>query len=213
MTVHRVAAQDGCVPEEPAFGDACSSSGDTGGVSRSLPPLPAEDHQCGECRFAYASVSVEAALQHIRAVPERVAEAVFGRSDDDLRARPSDNTWSALEYVCHVRDVFAVFTTRLYRTRVEDVPILEPMLNDLRVVRFRYNHRELRPVVGELADNVAGLLDEASRNSAPSWERVARRMPGEERSARWLIRQAAHEGLHHLGDIHQVLSRVSRSFP
>jgi len=181
-------------------------------VSRSLPALPGEEHECGECRFAYGSVSVEAALERIRGVPERVGEAVSGLPDEELRARPSHDTWSVLEYVCHLRDVHAVYTIRLYRTRVEDVPMLEPMLNDLRVVRFRYNQRELRPVVAELADNVAGLLDEAARSTEQTWERVARRVPGEERTPRWLIRQAAHEGLHHLGDIHGVRDRVTRSF-
>lgn len=184
-----------------------------GGVSRSLTPLPAEEYECGECRFAYALVSVEAALARIRAVPERVGEAVFGMTEQVLRARPSDEVWSALEYVCHLRDVYAVYTIRLYRTRVEDVPILEPMLNDLRVARLRYNQRELRPVVAELADNVAGLLDEAARNTAQTWERVARRLPDEERTARWLVRQAAHEGLHHVRDIHHVHDRVRRSLP
>lgn len=176
-------------------------------MSLPLPPLPSEEHQCGECRFAYASVSVDTALERIRAVPERVAEAVLRRPDEDLRARPDHDTWSALEYVCHLRDVYAVYTIRLYRTRVEDVPVLEPMLNDLRVVRFRYNQRELRPIVAELVDNVAGLLDEAARNTTQTWERVARRLPGEDRTARWLIRQAAHEGLHHLRDIHRALDR------
>jgi uncharacterized damage-inducible protein DinB len=159
-----------------------------------LPPLPDEEHRCAECRFAYPSISVDAAMEAIRAVPERVGEAVFALSDDQLRARPSDDTWSALEYVCHLRDVYVVYTIRLYRTRVE--------VNDLRVVRFRYNQRELRPVLEELVDNVAGLLDEAARNTHETWERVARRLPGEEPTARWLMRQVAHEGLHHLRDIH-----------
>jgi hypothetical protein len=180
-------------------------------VPRSLPPLPAEEHHCGECGFAYTSVSVETAIERIRAVPERVEQAVLDASDDELRARPRDEVWSALEYVCHLRDVYAVSTIRLYRTRVEDVPILEPMLNDLRAVRFRYNRRELRPVVAELADNVSGCLAEASSNTATTWERVARRRPGEERTARWLLRQAAHEGLHHVRDIGEVLDRAHRS--
>ncbi len=172
-----------------------------GGVPHSLPPLPDEEHRCAKCRFAYASISVDAAMDVIRTVPQRVEDAVVALSDEQLRTRPSDGTWSPLEYVCHVRDVYAVYTIRLYRTRVEDTPILEPMLNDLRVVRFRYNQRALRPVLAELVDNVAGLLDEAARNTQGTWERIARRLPGEERTARWLMRQAAHEGLHHLGDI------------
>jgi hypothetical protein len=184
-------------------------SRDNQGVPPVLPPLPDEEHRCATCRFAYPAISVDAAMDAIRTVPERVGDAVRELPDEQLRARPSKETWSALEYVCHLRDVYAVYTIRLYRTRVEDTPVLEPMLNDLRVVRFRYNQRDVRPVVAELGDNVAGLLDEAARNTEGTWERVARRLPGEERTARWLVRQAAHEGLHHLRDIQRGLDRVS----
>ena len=31
--------------------------------------------------------------------------------------------------------------------------------------------------------------------------RTATRLPGEQRTLLWLVRQAAHEGIHHLGDI------------
>jgi len=33
------------------------------------------------------------------------------------------------------------------------------------------------------------------------WELVVTRLPGEQRTARWLVRQAMHEGQHHLNDI------------
>ena len=108
-----------------------------------------------------------------------------------------------------MRDVYAVTTIRLYRTRVEEAPVLEPMLNDLRVVRFRYNERDVAAVVAEVADNVAGLLEEVARNTEGTWGRTAKRLPGEERTARWLIRQAAHEGVHHVGDIQTVLDHVA----
>ena len=121
-----------------------------GTVPAPLPPLPSEDFECDQCGFVYGSVSVDAAIEIIRRVPGRVKNAVVGVSDEQLRARPSGTTWSALEYVCHVRDVYAVTTIRLYRTRVEDVPVLEPMLNDLRVVRFRYNERDVAAVVAEV---------------------------------------------------------------
>jgi hypothetical protein len=116
-----------------------------------------------------------------------------------------------LKYVCHLRDVCSVYTIRLYRARVEDGPLLEPMLNDLRAVRFRYNQRELRPVVAELADNVAGLIDEAARFADKDWERVVSRLPGENRTARWLLRQVMHEGSHHLRDIASVARRGGRT--
>jgi hypothetical protein len=177
-------------------------------VAPSLPPLAEEDHECLECAFAYAEVSVQAAIGVVGNVPDDVRFVVLGRTDEHLRARPEDGGWSALEYVCHLRDVYAVYTIRLYRTRVEEAPVLEPMLNDLRAVRFRYNKRETGSVLAELNDNVEGFLDETARNTEGTWGRSARRLPGEERSARWLLRQAAHEGLHHTRDIVGVLEQV-----
>lgn len=177
-------------------------------MTRSLPPLPEEDHRCLVCGFVYTEVSVDAAVELVRKLPDRVEAAVAGRADEHLRVRPSAGVWSALEYVCHLRDVYVVSTIRLYRTRVEDVPILEPMLNDLRVVRFRYNDRAMACVLAELRDDVAGFLEESERNTEETWQRTACRLPGEERSARWLLRQASHEGVHHVRDIEAVLEQV-----
>jgi hypothetical protein len=113
-----------------------------------------------------------------------------------------------LEYLCHLRDVYAVYTIRLYRTRTEDRPSLEPMLNDLRVVRFRYNDRDVAPMLAELGDNARGLIDEAAKFSDEEWDRLATRLPGEERGARWILRQAMHEGTHHVRDIAAVARRL-----
>jgi hypothetical protein len=170
-------------------------------VVASLAPLPDEDYVCADCGVAYASIGVPTALTRIRGLPSLVGTALSTIPDTMLRRRPDGTTWSALEYVCHLRDVYAVYTIRLYRVRVEDSPTLEPMLNDLRAARFRYNRRELAPVLAELADNVAGLTDEAARFSHHEWRRVATRLPGEERTALWMLRQAMHEGIHHVRDI------------
>jgi hypothetical protein len=98
----------------------------------------------------------------------------------------------------------------LHRTRVEERPVLEPMLNDLRARRFRYNRRDLGAVLDELADNAEGFVEEASRVENDDWNRIATRRPEEIRTARWLVRQALHEGLHHLGDISNVGRRLER---
>lgn len=89
----------------------------------------------------------------------------------------------------------------LHRARTEDQPALEPMLNDLRARRFRYNERDVDAIVDELAANVAGFRDEVARVRPDQWELVVTRLPGEQRTARWLVRQAMHEGQHHLNDI------------
>lgn len=174
-------------------------------MGESVPPLPGEDHHCVGCGLFYPEMPVEDAIELVRRVPGGVRAVASGHDALALRARPTERMWSAVEYACHLRDIYAIYTIRLHRTRVEMSPVLEPMLDDLRAARFRYNDRAIDCVLAELADNVDGFLEEAGMQDEVSWARLARRRPSEQRSARWLLRQAAHEGVHHIGDIAAVL--------
>jgi hypothetical protein len=166
-----------------------------------LPPLVPEDYACAECDLAYPALSVEAVQERLTAIPARMAEALATVADDTRRRRPDPSTWSAAEYLCHVRDVYLTFTIRLHRVQVEDRPALEPMYNDLRAKRFGYNQCDLDAVLAEIEAGVAGLGHEMTNVRAGGWDRTATRLPGEVRTARWLVRQALHEGTHHAHDI------------
>jgi hypothetical protein len=170
-----------------------------------VPPLPGEDHVCPACRFDFAALPVQVAAAIVAAVPDRARTAVAGRPDAALRRRPAPDTWSAAEYLCHLRDAFVATTIRLHRARTEDRPVVEPMLNDLRARRFRYADSDVPAVLGELAAAAAGVADELRRVGPDGWDRCVTRLPGEERTVRWLLRNAAHEGRHHLTDIADVL--------
>jgi hypothetical protein len=146
----------------------------------SLPPLAAEDHVCDVCSIAYEQTRIDHATSVIAGLPEAVRDAVGAIPAELRRVRPSPGVWSVSEYVCHLRDVYVAFTIRLHRVRTEDEPALEPMFNDLRARRFRYNECDL----------------------------IATRLPGEQRTARWLVRQAMHEGVHHLRDIRRFGSEL-----
>jgi hypothetical protein len=178
------------------------------GVSR-IPPLVGEDHTCTECGLSYTELTIEAAMEIVRSVPVAVRAAITPVSPEALRRRPRRGTWSALEYVCHLRDVYTTSTIRVHRARTEDRPTLEPMLNDLRARRFRYNEYAVGGVLDELAACVSGFGAEISRLTASDWERTVARLPGELRTARWLVRQAAHEGRHHLHDIRDCLNAAA----
>ena len=169
-----------------------------------LPPLAAENHVCGACVLSYADTTVEHAAEVIATLPYAVRDAVSIIPQEACGVRPSPNTWSVTEYVCHLRDVYITYTIRLHRTRIEDRPSLEPMYSDLRARRFRYNERDLDAVIDELQAAALGFCDEIARVDPHGWERTATRLPGEQRSARWLVRQALHEGVHHLADIRGV---------
>lgn len=191
--------------------DSCASK--DANAADGLPQLAAEDYTCSRCALAYSETPVEHAAEIIQATPAAVRGAVFAVPEHVRHQRPGPRTWSVTEYVCHLRDVFATYTIRLHRARTEDRPALEPMLNDLRAHRFRYNERDVVPILDELAANAAGFCEEIASTGSQHWNRVATRLPGEQRSARWLVRQAMHEGVHHLADIRTVGTAAGTSVP
>lgn len=171
-----------------------------------MPPLAAEHYVCEACGIDFAWVSVADAIAVIGSLPGRAREAVSAAPAEVRRLRPRDDRWSVIEYVCHLRDVYATYTVRLHRARTEHEPVLEPMLNDLRACRFRYNERDIDAVLDELSATSAGFCEEVARMN--QWDRLVTRLPGEHRTARWLVRQAMHEGQHHLDDIRWTTSAV-----
>jgi len=172
-----------------------------------LPPLAAEDHRCADCELSYPDITVERAVASIRQIPTAARVAALAVPVLKRGERPTPGTWSVTEYVCHLRDVYVTYTIRLHRARTEDRPQLEPMLNDLRARRFRYNERDPSPVLDELTVCVAGFCEEIARTR--DWDRLVTRLPDEQRTALWLVRQAMHEGAHHVRDIRAVGEAVA----
>jgi hypothetical protein len=169
-----------------------------------VPPLAPEDHACADCEVSYADITVAHARDVIANLPARVRASVVAIPPPARHLRPGPGVWSVTEYLCHLRDVYATYTIRLHRTHTEDRPVLEPMLNDLRAQRFRYNDHDVHAVLDQLAATAAGFCEEIDHLGGDDWSRMATRLPGEERTARWLVRQAMHEGVHHLNDIREV---------
>ena len=170
----------------------------------SLPPLAAEDHVCAACGVSYSDTRPDDAVGVIAGLPDVIREAVCAISPEARRVRPGPGVWSVAEYLCHVRDVYVSFTIRLHRVRTEHQPAVEPMFNDLRARRFRYNDCDIDATLDELAAATAGFRDEVARIGDHGWDRTATRLAGEQRTARWFVRQAMHEGVHHLGDIRRI---------
>jgi len=180
----------------------------SGCESITLPPLAPEDYVCLACSVDYPSISVPEAVETIRAVAQRARTGIDGVAPAALGRRPEPGVWSIAEYGCHLRDVYVTYTIRLYRARTEECPQVEPMLNDLRARRFKYSERDVSAVLDEVHASAHGFCEEIGRMEPDDWTRVVSRLPGEERTAMWLVRQAMHEGVHHLNDISQVKSAV-----
>jgi hypothetical protein len=124
-----------------------------------------------------------------------------------IRARPGPRIWSALEYACHVRDVFLIQRERLYLALVEDCPQFSPMYREERAVLARYVAedpddlgRQIKMAAELLAWAFEGLDD-------AQWQRrCTYDLPeSSERTVLWLARHAIHEGEHHLHDVDAAL--------
>ncbi len=164
-----------------------------------LPVLAPEDHVCPSCQLVYEDVAVGDVAARLRSLTAEISALVNASSAGQLSRRPATDVWSPLEYLCHIRDVYVASTIRLYRTRRETNPQVEPLFNDLRVVRFRYHQAYVAGVLHEMDAALEGLVEEMAR--VTDWDRRFSRRPGEERTARWLARQTLHEAVHHLGDM------------
>jgi S-DNA-T family DNA segregation ATPase FtsK/SpoIIIE len=167
---------------------------------------------CDECTFTYADWAVDDIPEHIRTVAGEIQRTVIECATrrggvEQLRAHPLPDTWSALEYTCHLRDVLQVQRDRLARALAEDKPIFEAMGRDERVVLDRYNEQDPAAVAADLlvaADALAAALEALD---PAGWERVG--VYGyptvEERSMVWVAQHTLHELIHHRVDIDNVL--------
>jgi uncharacterized damage-inducible protein DinB len=121
--------------------------------------------------------------------------------DKAARRRPEPETWSALEYACHVAGVFDVFAGRVRRMRQEDEPELGWWDHEAAVTEEEYNERSLDDARTGIADGAVALALALPRLDDPAqWERFGTRRSGERFTVEGLVRFAIHESNHHRRD-------------
>jgi S-DNA-T family DNA segregation ATPase FtsK/SpoIIIE len=167
--------------------------------------------RCDECGFVYDSVPEHQIGPALRALVPQYG-TVLGSDPDRLRAHPIAGVWSALEYACHVRDVFEVQRERVELALREHEPSFTPMNRDDRVVNDRYNEQDpviveqqLAVAAGALAADFEALTPEQrQRTGIYNYPEPA------PRTIAWIGRHTVHEGRHHLRDIEHVLEATHR---
>ncbi len=168
--------------------------------------------RCEECGFVYAELGSSAVSGALRSYPELYGEVV-GRAVERgaVRVRPRPETWSVLEYACHVRDVLHVQRERLQLALERDRPTFSPMGRDERAVEERYNEQDPRVVLDELGAAAGRLSAAFDALDADGWQRTGIYNWPEpaERTMLWLGRHTVHEVIHHLGDIQRGLEEVA----
>jgi hypothetical protein len=162
--------------------------------------------RCGECGFDY---DLDEATSAGPAVVAGVAAftSVLRANPTEVRRRAQGDTWSPLEYGCHLRDVLLVQRERVLAARRVDRPSFEPMGRDERVVHDGYAHQDPDDVARQLSDAASLFANVLARLDPGSWERsVMYNYPAHhERSLRWVAVHTVHEVRHHLLDVRRQL--------
>jgi hypothetical protein len=153
---------------------------------------------CSQCGFDASTVtpstvpgSVENMLPRWRAVLRR----------PDAGERPESSTWSALEYACHVRDVFSLFDRRLNLMLTEDNAQFENWDQDQTAVEGDYANADPAVVSAELTTEGQQVAASFARVKESQWGRTGLRSNGSEFTVLTLAQYFLHDVVHHLADV------------
>lgn len=163
---------------------------------------------CDECGFEYDLTEAPKAGGAIIASVAELAALLVGGAPDTGR-RPQPETWSPLEYGCHVRDALLVQRERVLLARRMELPSLEPMGRDDRVDHDGYSEQNADDVAVQLIEAARLFSNVLARLDDDDWHRgVIYSFPETaERSLEWVAVHTLHEVRHHLLDVQNSTSR------
>jgi hypothetical protein len=155
------------------------------------------ERPCPECGFS-ATLTPGQIGPRLRAAVAQLASAL---DSEQVRTRPAPDTWSPLEYACHVRDVCRIFRERLALMLTEDDPAFANWDQDATAVADDYNSQEPQVVLGELLTAAELLAQAYSAVPDTAWERTGRRSDGARFTVLSLGRYLVHDPAHHAWDV------------
>jgi hypothetical protein len=169
--------------------------------------------RCDECGFEYESVSPADAAVALRSFGRRyrapLTRFLPGEDGDVLlRTRPSPDVWSALEYAAHVRDAVRFNSYMARRALTENSPELPSPNPDKTAADERYNDQDPTGVADELVERAEKAAAMIESTDAAAWDRTAHWGSRGDYTALYFVRNAVHEGHHHLLDVGRVLRHV-----
>jgi hypothetical protein len=190
-------------------GDRCGPAGlaaqGKGGLTVPIQPDDKDwtwvlERRCSECGFDAATVPPESVGARLR-LNAAGWERVLQRPDDELRRRPAEDRWSALEYACHVRDVCVLYRARLELMLREDDPLYPNWDQDVTAVEQRYGEQDPAVVAVQLGEAAGQLADAFDGVRGDQWHRPGRRSDGARFDIAGFSRYLLHDPVHHLYDV------------
>jgi hypothetical protein len=156
------------------------------------------ERPCPECGFDTSTVVLDQVPEIVRANAAAWRKVLY---DDRVRSRPSDDVWSALEYGCHVRDVFRLYDERLALMLDESDPHFPNWDQDVTAVEEHYDRQSPSRVADELESAAFDLATRFETVSDDDWQRTGHRSGGVTFTIETFARYFVHDPIHHLDDV------------
>ncbi len=160
---------------------------------------------CPECRFDASSLPATAVAEGLR---ENASAWRPLLDHPAVAVRPADDRWSALEYACHVRDVYALYDERLALMLGEDGPTFPNWDQDITAEAERYNEQDPATVAADLERNGGRLAASFDAVTGDQWDRTGRRGDGARFTVDTFSRYLLHDPVHHIWDVQQGYARL-----
>jgi hypothetical protein len=154
---------------------------------------------CPQCGLDTAAFAREAVPGMIRDIARRWRAVLVGAGDHSQRPRP--DKWSALEYGCHVRDVFRLYDYRLDLMLTQDGPHYPNWDQDVTAIEGRYAEQDPGRVADELVAAAAAIAARFERVAGDQWQRTGFRSDGAQFTVESFARYFIHDPVHHYYDV------------
>ena len=164
------------------------------------------ERPCPECGFDASGLGPEEVAAGLR------ANAGAWRALLDhpaVATRPREDRWSALEYACHVRDVFRLYDQRLALMLEHDAPTFPNWDQDVTAEEDRYGEQDPATVVADLEAAGAQLADSFDAVTGDQWQREGARSDGAQFTVDTFARYLLHDPVHHVWDVEQGYAAIS----
>jgi hypothetical protein len=171
------------------------------------------ERRCEECGFDAAHLPATAVPAVVRAnlmdwPPLLIADD--GAARPGVRERPSDDRWSALEYACHVRDVFRLYDARLTMMLTEPHPAFPNWDQDEAAVEHAYLTQDPLQVAADLQAAGQAIALSLEAVSGDDWHRTGVRSDGAHFTIDSFARYFVHDPIHHVEDVEENYRRLTR---
>ena len=164
------------------------------------------ERACPDCGF---DASTFEAHDISRAIVANAATWKHLLAAPNVGSRPVDAQWSALEYGCHVRDVFRLFDHRLRLMLELDNPTYANWDQDQTALDEDYGSQDPAVVERELTEAAASLAHRFDSVSGAEWLRTGVRSDGARFTVASFAKYLIHDPVHHVYDVESGYQRMN----